>query len=681
MFNWTGQQEESESMGRILVIVGVVLALLVGAVFILPQFLPTDLYRKQIETAATSALGRDVKLTGQIHLSLIPRIEVRAGAATIANPKGFGDQPFASMKELRAAVKLWPLFSSRVEVDEFTLVEPNIALIALADGTNNWTFDLGAAKQEPKPDQSGAGFKGGALGDVSVVNGQVTYDDRAAKKIQALSKFNLKATMKALDQPFDLKASGLANDIPFDFAGKVQNPKAMLDKQATGVEIALETRQASAKTSGAPTLLEVAFKGDVKLADAPTYSGHLAVSAPNLRQVAAVAGATLPPGNVYRSFSLEGDASGSASDVALKNAVVKFDDIVGKGDAALNFKDKPKLKASLSTNAIDATPYATASGAPPTDQKPTGGWGTDPIDLSPLKLADADLNLGAAGFKFQKFDFGPSTISVDLKDGRMVLDLKQTSLFSGKGGATVVADGGGKVPQVALKANMAGLAVKPLLMAAANFANADGVGMLNIDVKGEGANLQALMSSLAGDGKFNLSNGVLNGVDLTALVKAAKTAFSTKSIPMNAIGANAQTKFSNLDGTFTMKDGVATTQDMKLTADQMTVTGFGHLDVGGQKVALTLSPQFNSKSEGVNGFGLPIKFSGSWTGINVSFDFDTLVQRAAGNLKEKATGELQKQIGKQLGLTGKDASSDEGSAKKDKNSDLKKALGGLLKNN
>ena len=75
-----------------------------------------------------------------------------------------------------------------------------------------------------------------------------------------------------------------------------------------------------------------------------------------------------------------------------------------------------------------------------------------------------------------------------------------------------------------------GLAVKPLLMAAANFANADGVGMLNIDVKGEGANLQALMSSLAGDGKFNLSNGVLNGVDLTALVKAAKTAFSTKSM-------------------------------------------------------------------------------------------------------------------------------------------------------
>ena len=510
----------------------------------------------------------------------------------------------------------------------------------------------------------------------------MSYDERATKKVQTLSKFDLKASMKALDQPFDIKASGLLNELPFDFTGHIQNPKAMLDKQPSAVEIILGTRQAPAKVgAGDGKLLDVAFKGDFRLADAPSYSGHLAIAAPNLRALAAIANATLPPGNVYRSFSLEGEASGSASDVALKNAALKFDDIIGKGDAALNFAGKPKLTASLSTNLIDATPYATASGAPSDDKKTSGGWGTDPINLSPLRLADADLNLSAAGFKFQKFDFGPSAILVALKDGRLVLDLKQTSLFSGKGGATIIADGGGGVPQVALKANLAGLAMKPLLMAAANFEGAEGEGDLQIDVKGSGANLQALMSSLAGEGKFNLANGVLKGVDLTALVKAAKTAFSSKSIPMNAIGANTQTKFSNLDGTFTMQDGVAVTQDLKLAADQMTVTGSGALDIGGQKVALTLSPQFNSKAEGVNGFGLPIKFSGDWTGINVSFDFDTLVQRAAGNLKEKASDELQKQIGKQLGIGGKDVATDQATGKKDNNKDLKKVLGGLLKNN
>lgn len=672
-------------MGRIIVIVGVVLALVAGAVLVLPQFIPADLYRKQIETAATNALGREVKLTGKVHLGIIPRIEVRAGAATIANPAGFGDKPFASMKELRAAVKLWPLFSSRIEVDEFVLVEPDIALIALPDGTNNWTFDVGASKPAPKPGQ-GAAFKGGALGDVSIVDGKVSYDDRAAKKIQTLSKFDLKASMKALDQPFDVKASGLLNDLPFEFSGHVANPKAMMNKQSTAVDIAFTTRPAPAKTSaGDAKLLDVAFKGDVRLADAPTYSGHLAISAPNLRALAAIANATLPPGNVYRSFSLEGEASGGATEVTLKNAALRFDDITGKGEASLDFAGKPKLKASLSTNAIDATPYATASGAPATDKTATGGWGTAPIDLSPLKLADADLVLNAAGFKFQKFDFGPSAIVATLRDGRLVLDLKQTSLFSGKGGATIVADGGGPVPQVALKANMTGLAVKPLLMAAANFNSADGVGNLQMDVKGAGANLQALMSSLAGDGRFSLSNGVLDGVNLTELVKAAKTAFSTRSIPVNAIGANARTSFSNLDGAFTMKDGVAVTRDLKLVADQMTVTGAGALDIGGQKVALTLSPQFASKTEGMNGFGLPIKFSGSWTGVNVSFDFDALVQRAGGVLKEKAASELQKQLGKQLGLSGKDKDAstpaDTSSGKKDKNGDLKKALGGLLSGN
>ena len=467
-------------MGRVIPIVGVVLALVAVAIFVLPQFIPTGVYRKQIESAATSALGRDVKITGQIHLSLFPRIEVRAGAATVANPAGFGDAPFASMKELRAAVKLWPLFSQRVEIDEFVLVEPNIALVQLANGTNNWTFDI--ASKQPEQAQSGnVPFKDGTLGDVSIVDGQVSYEDRATKRTQTLKKFELKASMQAFDQPFDIKASGLANDLPFDFSGNIQNPKAMLNKQPSDIDVALKTQQAGA---GGGDLLSVAFKGNLRLADSPTYGGHLDIKAPNLRKLAAVAGATLPAGNVYRSFSLSGDASGGASNVALKNAIVMFDDIIGKGEATLDFKAKPDLTGKLSTNLIDATPYASASGAPQQDTMPTGGWGNTSIDLSPLKLVDANLDLRAAGLKFQKFDFGPSNVAVLLKNGRLTADLKQTSLFSGAGGATIVADGSGSVPRVALKANMANMAVKPLLLAAAGFDRADGSGNLQIDVTG-----------------------------------------------------------------------------------------------------------------------------------------------------------------------------------------------------
>jgi uncharacterized protein involved in outer membrane biogenesis len=77
-------------------------------------------------------------------------MEARAGASTLANPEGFGDAPFASMKELRAAVALWPLFFQNVEIEEFVLVEPTIGLVNLENGKNNWTFDVGAARRRRK---------------------------------------------------------------------------------------------------------------------------------------------------------------------------------------------------------------------------------------------------------------------------------------------------------------------------------------------------------------------------------------------------------------------------------------------------------------------------------------------------------------------------------------------------
>src|SRR5262245_31231648 len=129
-------------MKRLGIIVGVIVVVLVAALMIIPNLIPSEVYRSNIETAGTKALGRDVKMSGHIGVSVFPRIEARAEGGTIANPQEFGAAPFASMKELRAAVKLIPLLFGKVEIDEFVMVDPKIDLIQLENGRNNWTFDL-----------------------------------------------------------------------------------------------------------------------------------------------------------------------------------------------------------------------------------------------------------------------------------------------------------------------------------------------------------------------------------------------------------------------------------------------------------------------------------------------------------------------------------------------------------
>jgi len=767
-------------------VAGGLLALAVVAVLVVPNLIPQEVYRAEIEKVAYQVTGRKVAVTGRIDVAVFPRIEARAGASTIANPEGFEGSDFASMKELRAAVALWPLFSGNVEVEEFVLVEPSISLVSLEDGRNNWTFNPPTGPAGAPGDPQQGGQVGASLRDVRIEKGIVSFDDRREKTIQTLSDLNLWADMQALDKPLSFKAEGLANALRFRVESRLENPQAMIDGLASPVEIKLQTdlirtdlkgtlglgdtpefdfaltgeipnlpalgdafqtslpvpavlgrltlsgraygsfdditiKVASARhespllnadlkgearlaktialqldaSADAPKLAELAraldiaapaeaalgkatvsskitgtldnlvfsdvnfehasgllnllFQGSAKLTDQLTYAGNVTIAAPDLRKLAAAAGTQLPPGDIYNAFSLTGQTSGGTQDVLLKNATVKFDNITGTGAAALSFGAKPRLTGTLSTSAIDVTPYAQASGAPA--GKPAAaptGWGATPIDLSPLRLVDADLTLKSEGIRFDKFDFGPSNVAVGLKSGKLVADLKQTSLFGGSGTARFVADGSGAKPGIELRAKMEKLALKDLLGAAANFTMLEGAGGLDIDLAGSGASLDALMSSLVGKGAITSDEGVLKGVNLQELASAAVNAFTSKKFSAAAISPIAQTRFGALRTNFVMADGVAMLTDMDIDTGAMTIAAGGALDIGRQQLTLNLFPRFDDRSAGLNGYGLPMKLSGSWTGVTFAPDWGWLIDKATASAKAEAESKIEDEL-KDLG--------------------------------
>lgn len=767
-------------------IAGGILALAAVAVLVVPNLIPQDVYRAEIEKVAYQVTGRKVAVTGRIDVAVFPRIEARAGTSTIANPEGFEGSDFASMKELRAAVALWPLFSGNVEIEEFVLVEPSISLVSLEDGRNNWTFTPPTRPAGAPGEPQQGGQMGASLRDVRIEKGIVAFDDRKEKKIQTLSDLNFRADMQALDKPLSFNAEGLANALRFRIESRLENPQAMIDGLASPVEINVQTdlirtdlkgtlglgdtpefdfavtgdipnlpalgdafqtslpvpavlgrltlsgrafgsfdditiKVASARhespllnadlkgearlaktialqldaSAEAPKLAELAralniappaeaalgkatvsskisgtlndlvfsdvnfehasgllnllFQGSAKLTDQLTYAGDVTIAAPDLRKLAAAAGTQLPPGDIYKTFALAGKTSGGTQDVLLKNATVKFDNITGTGEAALSFGTRPRLTGTLSTNAIDVTPYAKASGAPAgRPAAATTGWGATPIDMSPLRLVDADLTLKSKGIRFDKFDFGSSNVAVGLKNGKLVADLKQTSLFGGSGTARFVADGSGAKPGVELRAKMDNLALKELLGAAANFTMLEGAGGLDIDLAGSGTSLDALMSSLVGKGTITSDESVLKGVNLQELASAAVNAFTSKKFSAAAISPIAQTRFDALRTDFVMADGVAMLTDMDIDTGAMTIAAGGALDIGRQQVTLNLFPRFDDRRAGLNGYGLPVKLSGSWTGVTFAPDWDWLAEKATASAKAEAESKIEEEL-KDLG--------------------------------
>ncbi|MCW8905247.1 AsmA family protein, partial [Sedimenticola sp.] len=86
-------------MGKLFKVLGglllVLLLLVVAAVIILPMVIDPNDYKGEIVTQVKEQTGRDLKITGDLKLSVFPWLGIDIGGLELSNAKGFGEQPFA----------------------------------------------------------------------------------------------------------------------------------------------------------------------------------------------------------------------------------------------------------------------------------------------------------------------------------------------------------------------------------------------------------------------------------------------------------------------------------------------------------------------------------------------------------------------------------------------------------
>ena len=116
------------------------LILIVAGLIAAPFFIPVDAYKPRLEEAASAALGRDVKMAGDVQLAFLPRFEAVVQDVSIGNADWAKAESFASMKEMAIGFDLMPLLSGELALDRFRLVEPVINLEQDKQGRSNWAF-------------------------------------------------------------------------------------------------------------------------------------------------------------------------------------------------------------------------------------------------------------------------------------------------------------------------------------------------------------------------------------------------------------------------------------------------------------------------------------------------------------------------------------------------------------
>ena len=352
---------------RIGLIAGGIVALLLAGIVIVPFLVPKEVYRAQIERAATQALQRQITLTGDVKVSIFPSIAASVGGVTVANPEGFEGPYMVQAGELRGSVRLMPLLSRRVEVKELAFVDAQVSLQKLADGRTNWVFTP-AEPTEPGPARPPAEQKGfnGGVEQARLENASLTFRDAQAGTYYELRELDLLASMASTTDPFRLKAKGIFQANPFEINASVDTIDALTKELPADIKADLET-----------TFGKIHYAGSVKLGTIPAIEGQFRASSDALPALAALTGAEVPFDlSKLGKINLEGSVKGPANAL-----LVDIEKLTQTSDLArtsfsgqLNLTEAPTVTGELSLDAPSLADLARfADVEMPVNLTPLGG--------------------------------------------------------------------------------------------------------------------------------------------------------------------------------------------------------------------------------------------------------------------------------------------------------------------
>ena len=529
-----------------------------------------------------------------------------------------------------------------------------------------------------------------ASGQVSLAGETIKLSSVSAKTDGGIFTGQYQGDASLSDNPafngtFDIAISSLsdfasvtATDIPYSQAiGTIA-----IDGQVSGQgqNISLPTLTAALSDGQ----INGRYTGKAIWNDGASLNGTLNIDIPSLRNLAKTAGTELPPGTnsgaIFEAFSVGGTVKGTAENIKFSQAQIAMDNIKGQGEFAVDMSAaKPFVTGLMDLDGLDLAPYMAAYSA----QNPTGEiqpWSTAPINTAPLRAVNGDFRLNTPNIKTDRLTMGQSEITTKLRGGVMTTNMPNIALYGGLGRMIAILDGSQAEPQVSLDIGLNDLNSNRFLASAAGFTQAEGELGSSFKITGRGASQAAIMKSLNGAGDFKLVDGLIKGVDLTALLTGLEQALTNRSIP-SGIGPSHLTKFKDLAGLVKIENGVASINKFSLEGLGVLAEGGGQIDLGNQSIDFSLRPRLTGESaSNIAAFGIPIEIKGGFGSAKVGLDTDMLGQIAAERARAEASKLIKNQVGGTVGdiLGGVVGGTSETDTPKSNEERIGDVLGGLL---
>ena len=407
----------------------------IGAILFFKIPVDAALLRPSLEKVSSYVLGRKVTFGGDLMFitSLDPAIEV--SDITIANPPGYSDKEFATLKYARLHLNALKLLYAKIEIYELTVEGIRLNLESKKDGSVNWDMEI-----------KGTGAKRTSAPVSRKDHLQLTSDSFSIQKIlfKDIQVTEIISGQRSQFRIDECSGAGNAGE-PFflNFKGKINTHPYTIGVKVGSLAEFLATQKSWAEIKGEIAETQFTLVGDVQL-PASTGSANLSVSVSgdNLNSLNSLLNVDLPPFKKYGVLCKFNARKGKASLKKL-DVHVGASRLVGSGSASRYFPDdsskkaKPDIKTQLTAELIQLDDFNLDGWSPSGgSKKKTGSNSTSKTDveiksdsrirtlLSPelMNSLNAQFKFEAKEVKKGKNNLGRGVLTVTLKDGVLSID-------------------------------------------------------------------------------------------------------------------------------------------------------------------------------------------------------------------------------------------------------------------
>jgi AsmA protein len=686
---------------------GVLLALvavLLGALYALfdGEKLKVELTRVVMEQKQ-----RKLDIAGPLELSVWPDVGIKLGRLTLSEPGG--KEGFLALDAARVAVAVMPLLSKQVQVQRIEVDGLKATLVKRKDGTLNIADLAGggdkeaAAKAAPKV---GAGDTAAPvridIAGIKIANAQLTWRDekagttttlsnldfgsgrvqadsgRQTLAVEALSlaakgktgadSFELKLDVPRLDIAPD-KSSGETLKLTANLAGSGRNLVANLvlsgvEGNAKALKIGKLALDLDAKVgeSAVKARIESPVAADMaaQTLALEKLAGSLDLANPQMpmKQLKLPLSGSLRADLAKQSAALDLGTRFDESKIALKLKVAKFAPLALGFDLDIDTLNVDKyLPPKKAEEKVAASPAPAGKDA-----------AADKLDFSALKGHDVNGALRIGALQVSKLKLAKLDAKIRLAGGRLDVAPLSMNLYEGSASGSLSLNAAGN--QLALKQNLNGISINPLLKDLADKDLLEGRGNVALDVASRGDSVAAMKKALAGTASLSLKDGAIKGINLAQSMRDIKARLGT--LQGKAEGttqkarAGEKTDFSELTASLKIANGVARNDDLALKSPFLRLAGAGDIDIGAGRMDYlakatlvnTSTGQGGKEADKVKGLTVPVRIAGPFDALTYKPELgDLAADMAKAKLEEKTgaiTGKTESKAKDKLkGLFGK----------------------------